>query len=304
MHKKTGRVRIGVSGWTYPPWRGAFYPADLPQKDELPYLADNFDTVEINGTFYGTQSADTFKRWYDAVPDGFQFSVKGPRYISHILRLKHTHDPMAKFFASGVLRLAEKLGPILWQLPPNFKYDKDVIEGFLASLPHNTTDAARLARGFHGRTSKTTWAKTDAERPLRHALEVRHESFVTPAFIAQLRRHRVALCCADTEKWPKLMDVTSDFVYCRLQGADRLYFSNYTERTLGNWANRVMHWREGAEADGVHVSSTDAPHRAARDVYVYFDNTAKIHAPDNARGLRQRVQNLSGAPQPLLRAAQ
>ncbi len=293
MHRKVGHVRVGVSGWVYPPWRGSFYPSDLPHKDELAHLSRAFDTVEINGTFYGTQSADTFKHWHDSVPDDFQFSVKAPRYITHILRLKHTEELLAKFFASGVLRLVTKLGPILWQLPPSFKYDRDVIENFLASLPHTTSDAAKIARTFHGRTTKATWAKTDADRPLRHVLEIRHESFVTPAFITQLRRHRVALCCADSGQWPKLMDVTADFVYCRLHGADQLYFNNFNERTLGNWAKRAVSWMEGEEAPGIHASATAAPHRAARDVYVYFDNTAKVHAPDNALSLRQRVDKLS-----------
>ncbi len=284
------RVRIGVSGWLYPPWRGAFYPPKLPQRKELGYIGDVFDTVEINSTFYRLQSADSFKRWRDAVPPGFLFSVKGSRFITHMLRLRDCRPALANFFASGLLRLGPKLGPVLWQLPPNFKFDRDLIARFLDQLPDDTTAAANLARE-HLQRKKSTWTRTDKRRPIRHALEIRHESFLAPAFIDLLRARNVALVCADTVDWPKLMDLTADFAYCRLHGSSELYFSNYGPRALAGWAKRFVAWSVGDDPPGKHVARRN-PGRP-RDVFVYFDNTAKIHAPENALDLARRVAKLT-----------
>lgn len=289
----SGKVRIGISGWTYAPWRGRFYPEGLPQKRELSYAADIFSTIEINGTFYSLQRPETFARWADETPDGFVFAIKGSRYVTHLLRLKEVRTPLANFFASGVLRLGPKLGPILWQLPPNFRFDPARIAEFLALLPRDTEAAAALARRHDRRLRSRAWMKTDANRRLRHALEIRHESFVTPAFIELLRAHDVALVCADTVAWPRLMDLTSDFVYCRLHGSEVLYASGYDDAALDSWAARVAAWAQGAEPpDAERVIPRPSPKRRARDVFVYFDNDAKVRAPVDAQGLMRRVDRL------------
>ena len=290
---KSGDVRVGVSGWVYPPWRGVFYPAKLGQKNELKFIGETFRTNEINGTFYGTQSPDSFNRWHDTVPDDFQFSVKAPRFITHILRLKNAQQPLANFLASGPLALGSKLGPILWQLPPSLKFDKDTIAAFLALLPQDTQAAVKLARKHDDRLKKA-WTKTDEPRRLRHAMEIRHDSFRSESFIELLRAHNVALVCADTEKWPHLMDLTADFVYCRLHGSGELYFSNYTTRALNTWARRVADWAQGKDPPGDHVMNDKLHTRKKRDVFVYFDNTAKVHAPANALRLEKRVKQYIG----------
>jgi uncharacterized protein YecE (DUF72 family) len=291
MPRKTaqpGHVRIGLSGWVYREWRGTFYPDDLAQKNELAFAAQIFNSLEINSTFYGTQSADSFKRWHDEVPKDFQFSVKGPRYITHVKRLRDFHDPLAYFFASGPLRLGAKLGPVLWQLPPNFKFNADTIESFLAGLPPDSAAAAKMARG-HGSRTKARWTKTDATRPIRHALEIRHESFLDQRFIEILRRYNIALVCADTVDWPRVMDVTADFVYCRLHGSSQLYVTNYSARDISTWADRVVAWTLGNQAKGEYVAKTAPTPRIPRDVFLYFDNTAKVHAPANAVALYRKV---------------
>jgi uncharacterized protein YecE (DUF72 family) len=289
---KPGDVRIGVSGWVYPPWRGVFFPKKLPQAQELAHVGQTFRTNEINGTFYGTQAPTSFQRWFEAVPKDFKFSMKGPRFITHILRLKNAAQPLANFIASGPLALGEKLGPILWQLPPSFKFDRDRIEAFLELLPHDTEAAAKLAKRHDERLKKGAWTKTDKKRPMRHAMEVRHESFADPAFIKLLRAHKVALVCADTEKWPRLMDLTADFVYCRLHGSGKLYASNYEGPELTAWAKRVAAWARGDDPPGEHVIDGNPQIRAKRDVFVYFDNTEKVHAPANALKLEKRVREL------------
>jgi uncharacterized protein YecE (DUF72 family) len=289
----TGSVRIGISGWTYAPWRGRFYPEGLPQKRELSYAAGLFSTIEINGTFYSLQRPETFARWADETPEGFVFAVKGSRYVTHLLRLKEVKVPLANFFASGLLRLGAKLGPILWQLPPNFRFDPARIEDFLALLPGDTEAAAALARQHDGRLRRRAWMKTDAKRHLRNALEIRHESFVTPAFVELLRAHDVALVCADTVEWPRLMDLTADFVYCRLHGSEELYASGYDDAALDCWAARIAAWARGGEPpDTERVIAHPAPKRKTRDVFVYFDNDVKVRAPVDAQGLMRRVDCL------------
>jgi uncharacterized protein YecE (DUF72 family) len=284
-----GTVRIGISGWTYAPWRGVFYPRGLRQKHELAYAAGLFRSIEINGTFYGLQRPESFANWVDETPADFVFSVKGPRFITHIKRLREAEAPLANFLASGLLRLGPKLGPILWQFPPNFRFDAERIASFLALLPHGSAAAARLAARHDARMDGRAWTETDADRPLRHAFEIRHESFRTPAFIALLRAHHVALVCADTVEWPRLMDVTSDFVYCRLHGSEVLYTSGYDDPALDAWAERVVAWACGQEpADAERVGGEGA--RQPRDVYVYFDTDAKVRAPQDAAGLARRVQ--------------
>jgi uncharacterized protein YecE (DUF72 family) len=287
--RKPGKIRVGVSGWIYKPWRGTFYPKKLPQKRELAFLSEQFTTVEINGTFYGSQSPASFKRWAESVPEDFVFAVKGSRFITHILRLRNVQQALCNFCASGILRLGAKLGPVLWQFPPNFAFQKELFEAFLKLLPHNTAAAAKMAQRHDGRLKKGTWTKSDAKRPLLHAVEIRHDSFVDPAFIKMLRKYDVALVCADTVKWPRLMDATAnDFIYCRLHGSEELYRSNYSAHDLGKWARRVVAWARGEKAQGKHVLK-GKPDGRPRNVYLYFDNTDKVRAPGNAAGLIARV---------------
>jgi uncharacterized protein YecE (DUF72 family) len=286
-----GTVRIGISGWTYPPWRGVFYPKGLPQTRELDYAASQFDTLEINGTFYGMQRPDAFADWSGRAPDGFVYAVKGSRYITHMLKLRNVETPLANFVASGLLRLGAKLGPILWQFPPQFRFDPERIELFLHLLPRDTQAAAELGRKHDHRLKAPAWLTTDRNRKLRHAFEIRHDSFRDRAFIELLRKHNVALVCADTVEWPLLMDLTSDFVYCRLHGSEELYASGYDGAALDEWAARVVSWAAGGEpADAQRVAGK--ARRLNRDVFVYFDNDAKVRAPFDARALRARVDRL------------
>lgn len=296
---RAGAVRIGISGWRYGPWRGVFYPGDLPQRRELEFAARAFPTIEINGTFYSLQRPESFARWAEAAPEGFVFSVKAPRFITHIKRLKNIDAPLANFFASGVLRLGAKLGPILWQFPPNFRFDADLLDAFFRLLPRDTAEAAALARRHDVRLKGRAWLTFDRRRKLRHAIEIRHESFVVPAFVALLRRHDIALVCADTPDYPRLMDLTADFAYCRLHGAEELYASGYGDHALREWAKRVAAWARGRELAGdKRASDRAARRRARRDVYVYFDNDKKVCAPRDAKSLIARVDRLLGVRRP------
>jgi uncharacterized protein YecE (DUF72 family) len=288
-----GAIRIGISGWRYAPWRGVFYPAKLPQKDELRYAASIFRSIEINGTFYSLQRPESFARWARDTPDDFVFTVKGPRFITHIRRLKDVKAPLANFLASGLLRLAQKLGPILWQFPPNFKFDAARMESFLKMLPHATEAAATMARRHDKLMSGRSSMKLDGDRPLRHAIEIRNVSFVNPDFIAMLRQYDVALVCADTVEWPRLMDVTSDFIYCRLHGSEVLYASGYDNKSLDEWTTRVTAWAHGGEPeDAERAVNQLGANLAARNVFVFFDNDTKVRAPFDAQKLMSRVDDL------------
>ena len=291
--EKPGKVRIGISGWTYKPWRGVFYPEDLKQKHELEYASMAFNSIEINGTFYSLQRPTSFERWAAETPDDFVFSVKAPRFITHIRRLKDAKAPVANFLASGIFNLGPKLGPILWQLPPNFIFRPEVLEDFFLLLPHDTEKASAVARKHDKWMSGRTALKSDAKRPLRHAMEIRHASFATPEFINLLRQYDVALVCADTVEWPRLMDVTSDFMYCRLHGSEVLYASGYDEPSLDQWTTRVGQWARGGEPeDAERVIKEKGPQKSQRDVFVYFDNDAKVRAPFDAKSLTAKVNKL------------
>jgi uncharacterized protein YecE (DUF72 family) len=285
-HGRRAAIHIGVSGWTYSPWRGHFYPEGLIQKNELAFAARQFPALEINGTFYGLQKPDAFARWAEATPDGFVFAVKGSRYITHMRRLREIETPLANFLASGLLRLGAKLGPLLWQFPPKFRFDPGLMKDFLERLPKDTQAAATLARQHDERVDERAWTRTDAKRPMRHAIEVRHESFRDPAFVDLLRDHAIALVCADTVDWPRLMDLTSDFVYCRLHGSAELYRSRYEKSDLERWTARVEAWARGsAMRDGEFAGDAAAAPARPRDVFLFFDNTDKLHAPDDAATL-------------------
>ncbi|MGQ0716364.1 MAG: DUF72 domain-containing protein [Pseudonocardiales bacterium] len=280
---------MGTSGWTYPPWRGVFYPPGLPHRRELEYLSRQVNTVEINGSFYSLQRPSSYQAWAAATPQDFVFAVKGSRFITHMKKLRDVETPLANFFASGVLALGAKLGPLLWQLPPNLPFDADRLATFLALLPPSTAEAATLAQHHDQRLEDRAWTSTGADRPLRHALEVRHPSYCDPALVELLRAHSVALVVADTAgNWPYLEDVTADFVYVRLHGDSELYVSGYTGEALDAWAERIRRWQAGDTAGTEHTIAPPAPVRP-REVFVYFDNDAKVHAPADAISLARRL---------------
>ncbi|HEX9434603.1 MAG TPA: DUF72 domain-containing protein [Burkholderiales bacterium] len=266
-------VRIGISGWRYEPWREVFYPPGLPQRRELEFCARHFPTVEINGSFYSLQRPEYYEQWYQETPAGFVFAVKGSRYITHLLRLNRIEKPLANFFASGILNLREKLGPILWQFPPMFQFKPEKLEAFFRLLPRSTAQALALARRRDARMIGRSRLAIDANRKLRHAIEIRHPSFMSAEFVALLRKHGIGLVVADTAgKWPKMFHVTADYVYVRLHGDIRIYSSSYSERALASWARRIRAW----DKDG-------------RDVYVYFDNDVKVRAPFDALNLMRKL---------------
>ena len=267
-----GEVRIGISGWRYEGWRGVFYPRGLVHARELEYASRQLPTIEINGTHYSLQRPECFDAWRDATPEGFVFAVKGSRFITHMKQLNDIERPLANFFAQGVLALGGKLGPLLWQFGPRFRFDPDKLEAFLDLLPRDTDAAEALARRRDARMHGRSRLKAAAPGPLRHAIEIRHGSFIDDHFLAMLRRQRVALVVADTAgKFPHMEEVTTDFMYLRLHGDIELYVSGYGDEALDDWAGKIRRWRRRG------------------DVYCYFDNDAKVHAPFDARRLIDRL---------------
>jgi uncharacterized protein YecE (DUF72 family) len=275
-------IRVGISGWRYPPWRGDFYPKGLAQRAELEFAASRLRTIEINGSFYSLQPPANWRQWRDSVPEGFEFAVKGGRFITHMKRLRDPRSTLAPFFASSPLLLGERLGPILWQLPPNFQYDRGQLADFFSVLPRTEGAAAILARendrSISSAGEEPLWdraRKGHARRPIRHAIEVRHPSFATDDFVDLCRTHGVAIAVTDgAESWPRIEAITADHVYVRLHGADQLYVSGYPEADLDVWADRVRRW---AGQPGV------------RSVHVYFDNDVKVRAPYDAMSLARRL---------------
>jgi uncharacterized protein YecE (DUF72 family) len=268
-------VRIGISGWTYAPWRGRFYPRGLGQRNELAYVAERMNSVEINGSFYSLQRRSSYEAWAAAVPDDFVFSLKGGRFITHMKKLAGIETPLANFLASGVLALGRKLGPILWQLPPNLGFDSERIEAFFQLLPRTTGAAAAIAVDHDQRipADRALTTVADPAQRIRHAVEVRHETFRTNEFYELLRRQQVALVVADSPgKWPFIEEITTDFMYVRLHGHDELYTSGYSDESLDEWAAKIRNWVA-----------------ANQDVYIYCDNDAKVRAPYDAMGLMQRL---------------
>ena len=268
-------VRVGVSGWRYPRWRGDFYPRGLRQRDELAYVAERMSSVEINGSFYSLQRPTSYAAWRAAVPEGFVFAVKGGRFITHLKRLKGVDSALANFFASGPLALGPMLGPVLWQLPERVEFEADVLDDFLSLLPHTTNDAATLAAKHDDKLPESralTVAETD--QPLRHALEPRHTSFDSKEARAVLRAHNVAMVVADTAgRWPEMGDSTADFHYVRLHGEQRLYGGGYSDASLERWGRRLGGWLD-----------------EGHDVYAYFDNDSDGRAPYDAVRLRALLE--------------
>ena len=293
---KTGDTRIGISGWRYAGWRGRFYPPGLPQRRELEFAASRFRSVEINGTFYSMQKPAFFRAWSASTPEDFVFAIKGSRFITHMLKLRNAQQALANFFATGLLDLGPKFGPVLWQFPPQMRFDRGRFADFFSLLPRSHGSAASLARlhdhRLTGRATTEVAAGVDPQAPIRHSIEIRDESFATPAFIELLREHDIALVVADTVAWPLLFDVTADFVYCRLHGSEELYASGYESDALDIWADRIAAWATGTPvpAHAAGRRACEAEHTTMpRDVYVYFDNDAKVRAPVDAEALQAKV---------------
>ncbi|MGD9957593.1 MAG: DUF72 domain-containing protein [Candidatus Nanopelagicales bacterium] len=268
-------VHIGVSGWSYPRWRGDFYPRVLRPGAELGYVAARMPAAEVNATFYRLQRPTTFRAWSAVGPDGFRLALKGPRYITHLKRLRGCRVPLANFLASGPLLLGNRLGPLLWQLPARQEFDAETVGSFLGLLPHDTAEAAALAAQHDGRREDVS-IDADAVRPLRHVLEARHASFASPEAGALLAACDVGSVVADTAgRFPSIEHVTSGVVYVRLHGHERLYSGGYDDALLDRWAQRCRAWSEGG-----------------RDVWVFFDNDADGRAPYDAIALTDRLRDL------------
>jgi uncharacterized protein YecE (DUF72 family) len=267
-------VRVGISGWTYAPWRGDFYPEGLAHRRELEYASGKLSSIEINGTFYAMQKPSSFVKWRDETPDDFVFSVKGGRYITHVKRLLDAEAALANFFATGLLSLGAKLGPILWQLPPTFQFDADRLAAFFDLLPRTTASAVELGERRDEKLPDDRVSLVAAgDRSLRYALEVRHPSFQTDEAVRLLREHDIAFVVADSAgKYPFVETPTADFMYVRLHGDKELYASGYDDTALDAWAARITEWTG-----------------AGRDVFVYFDNDMKGYAPHDAMRLAERV---------------
>lgn len=285
-------IRIGISGWRYAGWRGVFYPPELTQKRELAYASRALSTIEINGSHYALQTPASYRSWYEATPPGFVFSVKAPRYVTHILRLKdeRSFQAIINFLASGLFNLREKLGPILWQFPPSLRFDEARFDAFLRSLPADTEAAAALARR-HDEHVRNVETAIDEPRRMRHAIEIRHDSFCDARFIDLLRKYQAAFVISDAvADWPYAEDMTADFTYMRLHGSEVLYGGEYTDAALDRWAQRVRTWSAGDEpADAKRIGKPAKP-SAGRDVYCYFDNDQKVRAPFDAARLMNRLR--------------
>jgi uncharacterized protein YecE (DUF72 family) len=260
-----GCIRVGISGWRYSGWRSQFYPQGLPQRRELEYASQRFATIELNGSFYSLQRPESFARWREETPDDFVFSVKGGRFITHMKRLTDAESALANFFASGLLALGPKLGPILWQLPPTLKFDAERLAAFAGSLPRTTEAAAALAAQHDDRMAGRALTVAEVDLPLRYAIEVRDPSYLDEAFVALMAAQGVAVTVADNDgRWPLIEHATTDFCYVRLHGDLELYASGYTDESLARWSEKIGSWGQD------------------RDVFVYFDNDAKAHAPFDA----------------------
>jgi uncharacterized protein YecE (DUF72 family) len=270
------RCHIGISGYDYAPWRGSFYPPDVPRRAWLSFASRIFSSVELNGTFYSLKNPAVFSRWASEVPDdGFVFAIKGGRFITHNLKLRNCDSALGNFFASGVLALGRKAGPFLWQLPASYRFDAERMDTFMRKLPRDSTAAEAVALQHDDRLRRGALVDAAEHVPYRHAFEVRHPSYFCDEFYDILRANDCGFVIADTAgKFAYAEEVTASFVYVRLHGSSALYASDYTDEELESWAAKIRRWTSG---------------RGGRDVYVYFDNDAKVHAPHNAMQLADLV---------------
>ena len=267
MNDKTAPIAVGIGGWTFEPWRGTFYPTGLPHAKELEHASRHVTSIEVNGTFYRLQSPKTFRAWAEATPDGFVFSLKAPRYAVNRKELATAGPAIARFLESGLTELGKKLGPIMWQLAPTKKLDLEDLEAFLALLPKEQ-DGVRL----------------------RHALEVRHASFLAPQLVTLLRRHGVAVVLEDDEEYPMIADLTSDFFYARLRRSVETEPAGYAPEALDLWAERCRTWASGGEPEGLpRIAAEAAPALGPRACFLYFINGAKVRAPAAAMALIERL---------------
>lgn len=279
-----GTIRLGTAGWVFEPWRKSYYPEGLKQKDELAYTSARLGNIEINATFYSHQKAASFQNWASQTPDDFVFTVKGHQLVTHIKRLKDVELPLANFFASGVMALGKKLGPFCWQLPGNSKYDPERLETFLSLLPQTPEALAALAKKSEGLKSEP-YVDASGITKVRHAIEVRHDSFAVPQFIEQLRAHNVALVYSDTSEWIYI-DQTADFAYARLQGAPGAEAYTPEERIeRGQWLKNLS---EGEPIGWTYITGPE-DNPPPRDVFAFFVSTDKEHAPQNARAVMAQL---------------
>jgi uncharacterized protein YecE (DUF72 family) len=267
MKTKPGQIRVGIGGWSFEPWRGVFYPKGLPQAKELAYAGAHLTSIEINSTFYGSQKPETFRKWARETPADFVFSVKGSRFVTNRRVLAEAGDSIKRFLGSGVLELGDKLGPFLWQFAPTKKFDPADFGAFLELLP----------------------AKLDGRR-LRHVVEVRHDSFRTPAFVALLRKFAIPVVYSEHQTYPEIADVTGDFVYARLQKGKDTIPTAYSPKALDKWVERFKTWAKGgAPADLPRVEAKPPAKAQTRDVFVYFIHEGKLKAPAAAMALIERL---------------
>jgi uncharacterized protein YecE (DUF72 family) len=271
MTQKSGHIRIGIGGWTFEPWRGAFYPKGLPHAKELSYASERLTSIEVNGTFYRTQTPATYRKWASEVPDGFVFSLKGPRFAVNRRVLREAGDSVKRFLDSGITELGDHLGPLLWQFAPTKKFDSADFGGFLELLPD----------------------KLDG-RALRHVIEVRHDSFATPEFLALLRRFKMPVVFTDHARYPNIADATGDFLYARLQRGQDKIPTAYPPKEITAWAKRLQLWAEGkAPEDLRHVESVEPRTKAKaapRDVFAYVIHEGKVRAPAGAMALIEKLK--------------
>jgi uncharacterized protein YecE (DUF72 family) len=262
----SGRIYVGIGGWTFEPWRGVFYPKGLPHAKELDYAGKHLTSIEVNGTFYSTMKPATFRKWASEVPDGFVFALKGPRYAVNRRELAGAGDSIERFIESGVTELGEKLGPMLWQFAPTKKFNPADFGKFLELLP-----------------------KKHAGCALRHVVEVRHDSFAAPGFIALLREHGIPVVFSEHATYPAIADIAGDFVYGRLQKGQEKLKTGYAPKALDAWAERAKKWASGGEPPDLPRVDKSKPAKQPRDVFLYFIHEAKVRAPAAAMALIERV---------------
>jgi uncharacterized protein YecE (DUF72 family) len=262
----SGRIRIGVGGWTYAPWRGVFYPDGLAQKRELEFASRHLSSIEINGTYYGSQKPESFAKWHDETPDDFVFALKGPRFTTNRRVLAEAGDSIERFFRSGVMELKDKLGPINWQFMPTKAFDPDDFAGFLKRLP----------RRIDG-------------RDIRHAVEVRHDSFRTPDFVALAREHGVAIVLAADATYPQIADITAPFVYARIMGTQADHALGYADRALDGWIARARHLAAGEVPKDLTSVTAPSKKPLAREVFLYVISGHKVLNPAAAMAMLERL---------------